>query len=105
MERVGERGATTLSLFKNNGEIVKAASQHKINVFVVDVPSALYLLNKLGVANDFRRSAPVFRDELRRAVRKGDAATLSTVSSGFAAIEPGELKRIDQKWFGRSINW
>jgi signal transduction histidine kinase len=62
-------------------------------------------LNKMGIEAEFRHSAPVFRDELRRAVRKGDAATLRTVSGGFAAIEPGELKQIDAKWFGRTINW
>jgi ABC-type amino acid transport substrate-binding protein len=57
--------------FQNNDAIIEAAKQHKINVFVVDNPSALYLMNKMGVAAEFRQSAPVFRDELRRAVRKG----------------------------------
>lgn len=84
---------------------IEAAKEHTINVFVVDDRSALYLLNKMGIEAEFRHSAPVFRDELRRAVRKGDAATLRTVSEGFAAIEPGELKQIDEKWFGRTINW
>ncbi|HXH39833.1 MAG TPA: PAS domain S-box protein, partial [Thermoanaerobaculia bacterium] len=87
-----------------NTEIVEAARQHKINVFVVDAPSALYLLNKMGMAAGFRQSAPIFQDQLRRAVRKGDVETLSTVSAGFAAIEPGDLKQIDEKWFGRTIN-
>jgi PAS domain S-box-containing protein len=104
IERLRESGVTTVIQFQNNGEIVKAAKQHKINVFVIDVPSALYLLNKNGIANDFRRSAPIFSDQLRRAVRKGDVKTLGTVSNGFAAIEPGELKQIDEKWLGRAID-
>jgi signal transduction histidine kinase len=29
---------------------------------------------------------------------------LRTVSEGFAAIDPAELKRIDERWFGHSIN-
>ena len=37
-------------------------------------------------------------------MRKGDAALLRTVSEGFAAIEPGELKQIDEKWYGRPVN-
>jgi PAS domain S-box-containing protein len=41
---------------------------------------------------------------LRRAVRKSDLRTLRIVSSGFAAVEPRELKQIDEKWFGRTIN-
>jgi len=61
-------------------------------------------LNKAGIEGEFRHSAPIFRDELRRAVRKGDATTLRTVSEGFAAIAPDELKQIDEKWYGRTIN-
>ncbi|HEY2973459.1 MAG TPA: PAS domain-containing protein [Pyrinomonadaceae bacterium] len=104
IDTLKENGVTTVILFQNNEAIIEAAKQHKINVFVVDDPSALYLLNKIGLEAEFRHSAPIFRDELRRAVRKGDAATLRTVSEGFAAIEPGELKQIDVKWFGSPIN-
>src|SRR5207249_9635392 len=73
-------------------------------VFVMDDPSALYLLNKMGIEADFRRSVSVFRDDLRRAVRKGNAGLLQTVSAGFAAVAPGELNAIDEKWFGRTID-
>jgi PAS domain S-box-containing protein len=104
IDRLRERGVTTVLPFRNNGEIIKAAKQHKINVFVMDVPSAVYLLNRNGLAGEFRRSAPIFHDQLRRAVRKGDAETLNAVSRGFAAIEPAELTRIDQEWFGHTIN-
>ena len=104
IDKLKANGVTTVILFQNNDAIIKAAKEHTINVFVVDDPSALYLLNKMGIEAEFRHSAPIFRDELRRAVRKGDVATLRTVSEGFAAIEPGELKQIDEKWFGRTIN-
>ena len=104
IDRLKEHGVTTVIVFQNNDAIIESAKQRKINVFLVDDPSALYLLNKAGIETDFRHSAPIFRDELRRAVRKGDAALLRTVSEGFAAIEPGELKQIDEKWFGREIN-
>ncbi len=104
VEKLKANGVTTLILYRNNEAIIEAAKAHTINVFVVDDPSALYLLNKMGIEAEFRHSAPVFRDELRRAVRKGDAATLRTVSAGFAAIKPRELKQIDEKWFGRTID-
>jgi PAS domain S-box-containing protein len=103
LDQLTESGVTTAIPFRNNAEIIRAAKQHKINVFVMDVPAALYLLNKMGIANDFRRSAPIFRDDLRRAVRKGDTKTLSIVSVGFAAIELGYLKQINERWFGRAI--
>jgi signal transduction histidine kinase len=104
IDRLKENGVTTVILFQNNAEIIEAAKQHKVNVFVVDAPSALYLLNKMGIEAEFRHSAPIFRDKLRRAVLKGHPALLHTVSAGFAAIAPGELKQIDEKWFGRTIN-
>ena len=104
IDQLRANGVRTEILFQNYGAIIEAAKQHKINVFVADVPSALYLLHKAGIESEIRHSPPVFRDELQRAVRKGDAALLRTVSEGFAAIEPGELKQIDEKWFGRTIN-
>jgi PAS domain S-box-containing protein len=104
IDKLKANGVTTVIPLQNYAAMIEAARQHKINVFVADAPSALYLLNKTGIEADFRHSAPIFRDELRRAVRKGDANLLRTVSEGFAAIEPGELKQIDEKWFGRTIN-
>jgi signal transduction histidine kinase len=104
VDQLRQGGVTTVIPFQNNREIVEAAGQHKINVFLVDAPSALYLLNRMGIAGEFRHSAPIFRDELRRAVRKGDASLLREVSEGFAAINPRDLKQIDEKWFGYSVN-
>jgi signal transduction histidine kinase len=103
IERLKENGVTTLIPFHNNEEIIEAAKRHRINVFVVDAPSALYLLNKMGIAAAFRHSVPFARDQLRRAVRKGDAALLRTVSDGFAAIDPDELRQIDEQWSGRTL--
>jgi PAS domain S-box-containing protein len=104
IDKLKANGVTTIIPFPNYDAMIAAAKQGKINVFVADDPSALYLLNKAGIEGDFRHSAPIFHDELRRAVRKGDTALLRTVSEGFAAIEPDELKQIEEKWFGRTIN-
>ncbi len=104
VDKLKANGVTTVILFQNYDTMIDAAKQHKINVFVIDNPAALYLLNKAGIEDEFRHSAPMFHEELRRAVRKGDTALLRTVSEGFAAIEPDELKQIDEKWFGRTIN-
>ncbi len=103
IDQLKASGVTTLIQYSNNKAIIEAARARAINVFVVDDPSALYLLNKMGIESEFRHSAPVFRDELRRAVRKGDSAMLRAVSEGFAALGPDELGRIDDKWFGHPI--
>ncbi|MDB6167441.1 MAG: domain S-box-containing protein [Verrucomicrobia bacterium] len=104
IEQLTANGVMSIIPFQNNDAIVAAAKQHHIGVFIADAPSAIYLLNKEGIEPEFRRSAPVFQDELKRAVRRGDAALLRTVTGGFAAIDPAELKRIDEKWFGRAID-
>jgi len=94
---------TTVLLFNNYESIVKAAQQRKVNVFVVDAPPALYFLNKLDIGTQFRRSAPINVGEFHRAVRKGNTALLKTVEAGFAAITPGELKQIEEKWYGTTL--
>lgn len=77
-------GVTRLIPFPNHDAITAAAAQHKINVFAFDEPSALYFLNKYGIESEFRQSAPIFQDQLRRAVRKGDTDMLRLISNGFA---------------------
>jgi len=104
IDKLKANGVSTVILFPNNNAIVEAVKRQKINVFVMDDPSALYLLNKMGIETGFRHSPPLFQDKLRRAVRKGDTDLLRTVSEGFAAVDPGELKRIDEKWYGRTLN-
>jgi len=100
-----ENGVTTMIPFPSHTAIVEAARQRKINVFAFDRPSALYLLNKAGLAGEFRQSDTIFHDEIRRGVRKGDAATLALVEDGFAALPAAELRRIDERWFGQPIHY
>lgn len=98
-------GVGNLILFQNHEALVAAAKEHKINVFLADAPSAFYLLNKAGIAAEFRHSAPIFRDRLQRAVRRGNRELLDQVAAGFAAIDAAELRQIEEKWHGRPITW
>ena len=104
IDRLREYGVTTVVPFPNYDAIVEGARQRKIGVFLADAPAAVYQLTKLGIDTEFRHSAPMFRDSLRRAVHEGDTATFRIVTRGFAAIDSGELKRINDKWFGSTIN-
>ena len=97
---LAQQGVYNLLRFNNYEHIITAAKERKVNVFVVDEPPAVYFLNKLGIAEDFRRSAPVNVGEFHRAVKKGNAALLATVENGFALISPDELAAIDKKWRG-----
>jgi PAS domain S-box-containing protein len=103
VDSLKQKGITTLVLFSNYQAVIEAAKQHKVNVFVVDAPPAHYFLNKLGIQNEFRQSAPVNVGEFHRAVRKGDLALLKEVEGGFASLKPADLTRIEEKWYGTAI--
>jgi PAS domain S-box-containing protein len=95
-----QNGIDTVLLFRNYESIIDAARQHKVNVFVMDKPPALYFLNKQGIQTEFRHSAPVNVGEFHRAVRKGNPALLQTIEQGFAAFSPAESKQLEEKWYG-----
>jgi len=103
IDRLRQNGVTTVIPFNNEYEIIEAAKRRKINIFVTADASGRYWLSKAGIAGDFQHSAPVSRDKISRAVRKGDATTLRLVTEGFAAIEPSELAQINEKWIGRPV--
>jgi len=93
----------TLVSFKGYEEIIQAAKDHKVNVFVVDKPPALYFLYKYGIERQFKQSQPFSVGEFHRAVKKGDAALLARLESGFSAISSEELQKIDKRWYGEPL--
>ncbi|QYM77725.1 transporter substrate-binding domain-containing protein [Horticoccus luteus] len=96
-------GVTTIQTFRNYESVVAAAREHKVNVFVIDAPPALYFLNKAGIADQFRRSGPVNVGRLHRAVRRGNRRVLTAVERGFAMVDRATLHAIDEKWFGTPV--
>ncbi|MBE0602098.1 MAG: transporter substrate-binding domain-containing protein, partial [Deltaproteobacteria bacterium] len=94
------RGVNRLVGYDSYEEIVRAAREHKVGVFVMDKPPAMYFLYKMGIHDQFRVSKPLYVGEFHRAVLKGNKPLLATVEDGFARISPAELKEIDRKWFG-----
>jgi len=101
-----QQGVKDLRRFPSYQAIIEAAKEHKVNVFVVDKPPALYLLNKLGIEKEFRQSNPVNVGHFHRAVQKGNITLLKEIERGFASLKAtksGELKRIQQKWYGKAV--
>lgn len=103
IELLKSHGVDNLVLFKGYEAIVQAAKEHKVNVFVVDTPPALYFLYKYGLQDDFMVSPPINVGEFHRAVRKGSAGLLQEVEAGFALLTPGELASIEKKWYGAPV--
>lgn len=96
-------GVENLVLFKDYEEIIRAAKERKVNVFVVDKPPALYYLYKLGIQDQYRESSPLDVGEFHRAVKKGNRLLLKEIEDGFSRISAEEMKEIDKKWYGSSI--
>jgi PAS domain S-box-containing protein len=97
------RGVKDLIFFKGYEDIVQAAKEHKVNVFVIDAPPALYFLHKYNLQDNFKASPPFHIGQFHRAVKKGNGAMLRKIEAGFALISPEELKNIEKKWLGSSL--
>ena len=93
-------GIDSLVLFNSYEAIIRAAQEHKVNVFVADKPPALYFLYKFGIINRFKVSPPLNIGKFHRAVKKGNSELLKQVEAGFNLIPADELRNIESKWYG-----
>ncbi len=100
IEFLKRHGVENLVFFKGYEEIVLAAKEYKVNVFVIDKPPALYFLYKYGIEKQFNESSPFSVGAFHRAVKRGNSLLLQQVEKGFARISPEELQQIDKKWYG-----
>lgn len=96
-------GVENIDVYPSDLSIVEAARDSKIKVFVMGDQSALYFLNKLQIAGDFRHSTDVFSAEFHRAVPKGRGELLDAVEKGFTRILPAEYEAIEKEWLGTSL--
>lgn len=103
VEILQSHGVTNLLLFSSYEEIIRAAKDHRVNIFVIDEPPALYFLYKFGIREKYKESAPLYVGEFHRAVKKNDISTLRAIQEGFKLISPVELQQIDKKWLGTAI--
>lgn len=81
-------------------DIVQAAANKEIVVFVMDQPPAGYYLNLYNLTNDFNQTSPIASGQFHRAVLKGHQYLLELINDGFAAITKSEHQAIYRKWFG-----
>ncbi len=97
-------GVTTIVEYPSYEKIIEAARDGKVKVFTVDRPPALYFLNKMGIQDHFRETAPLYSGEFHRAVLKGKSDLLTIVEKGFADITPAEYRVIDKRWMGTPVS-
>ncbi len=99
-----QHGIDNLVTYPSYESIIVAARDGKVSVFSVDQHPAVYFLHKMGIADRFKHTEPLNTGEFHRAVKKGDAITLHLIESGFAAITPAELQKIEESWCGSSLS-
>ncbi len=98
-----KHGVTTIAEYPSYEKLIEAARDGKAKVFTVDRPPALYFLNKMGIQNRFRETAPLYSGEFHRAVLKGNSELLAKIEKGFAEITPAEYRAIDKNWMGATL--
>ena len=97
-------GVESMKKYPSYTAVIAAAMAGDVRVFCMDRPPALYLLHQFNAEKDFRQSLPLYAGEFHRAVRKGNTALLKQVEDGFARITEAERRRIDEKWYGSTLN-
>ena len=105
IEILRRHGITTLKLYNSYEEIIKAAADHKIRVFCIDEPPALYYLYKMNIENAYRRSLPLYTGQFHRAVNKGRQDFLNVIEDGFSKISGNEYAEIDKRWMGSVVGF
>ena len=98
-----QRGISNLLLFNSYEAIILAAKEHKVTVFVVDKPPALYFLHKYSILDRFRQSSSLNAGYFHRAVKKGNHELLQLLTGGFGRISKDELKKIETRWYGSAL--
>jgi PAS domain S-box-containing protein len=90
--------------YVNYEEMVKAATQGRLRVFIGEDPMIPFLFAKLGHRIAFRRTEkPIISSDMRMAVRKGDSKILALVERGHKAITFAERQSIRDEWAGVSL--
>ena len=102
-EQLQRAGITTVRVFPTYETLLQAAASQDVKLLCLDEYSADYQLYRLGLHRRYVKSFDVARDQLRRAVRKGDAATLAVVEDGMARITAAEREALRDKWMGRPL--
>lgn len=96
-----EHGITNIEEYDTAEEVVQAAKDHKLVIFVMGKPTTQYYLYKMGIQDEFNyTNQPLYNSQLFRVINKGDTGLLNAINDGFAKVSKSEYQAIDNKWFG-----
>lgn len=101
---LNKNGVTNLVEYDSYEDIIKAAANNQVTVFVMDKPPADYFLAKYKITKDFNQTVPLYTGQFRRAVLEGNTILLNLVESGFSKFTEEELSTIDRNWYPSTID-
>ena len=90
VETLKRSGVTQLRYYPSYASLIQGAMAGDVKLYCLDEYPANFYLYRLGAQNDFRKAFALYQGQFRRAVHKGDQATLQLVEHGMAAISAEE---------------
>ena len=99
---LNEAGISNYDLYNSYEDMINAASQGEIVMFIMDNPPAQYFMYKLNIQDKFNFTEPIYSNGFYRAVKKGNDDLVVLLNAGFNAITDEEYNSIDEKWFGKT---
>ena len=82
IDRLHAGGVTLIDTYPSYQSLIDAAVAGGPKIFCMDGPSAEYYLYKANASQRFREAFVMYYGHMHRAVRRGDAATLSLIEKG-----------------------
>lgn len=93
----------SLSLYADYFEVIKAAKEGEVKVFVADTLSSLYIMKELGVQNfSYNEKKPIYSNFLYSAVKKGNSSLADLINKGMSQLTTEEKNTINNKWIPRN---
>ncbi|MFC1609029.1 transporter substrate-binding domain-containing protein [Patescibacteria group bacterium] len=87
-------------------DLVKAAIDEEVRVFVMDAPIGKFYLSQTTEGAKYKHTSdPIYTNHLHAGVQEGDADTLNVVNAGFSQISDKDLGSIEKDWTGLSVSF
>lgn len=100
IEILKENGLDSIAMYDSYEEIIDAAGDGEIVMFIMDELPAQYFLYKKELQDEFRYTEPLYSNPFYRAVKKGNPLLLTFINFGFNQITESEKEDINAKWYG-----
>ena len=102
-EKLQSLGFTDLREYPHYQDMVRDAVRGNLRMFCMDEGPANYFLYRDSALDRFYDAFVLYRGQLHRAVRKGNASMLQTVERGMARITPAERAQLHARWLEHPV--